>query len=60
MNYNYFLLKKRSRAIKSNQVILILHFPKCRYQPEKRSYSWKSNIREHRRRIEVLLLDRPS
>ena len=52
--------KSEKRAIKSNLIIVILHLLKWRYQPEKRSNSWKSTIREHRRRIQELLTDSPS
>ena len=52
--------KSEKRAIKSNLIIVILHLLKWRYQPEKQSNSWKSSIREHRRRIRELLIDSPS
>jgi hypothetical protein len=52
--------KSEKRAISSNLIIVILHLLKWRYQPEKRSNSWKSSIREHRRRIQELLTDSPS
>lgn len=52
--------KSEKRAIRSNLVVLILHLLKWRYQPEKQSRSWKSSIREHRRRIGDLLIDSPS
>lgn len=52
--------KSEKRAITSNLIIIILHLLKWRYQPEKRSNSWKSSIREHRRRIQRLLTDSPS
>lgn len=52
--------KSEKRAIRSNSIVVILHVLKCRYQPEKRSFSWKSNLREHRRRIQELLIDSPS
>ena len=52
--------KSEKRAITSNLIILILHLLKWRYQPEKRSNSWKSSIREHRRRIHRLITDSPS
>lgn len=52
--------KNDKRAISSNLIIVILHLLKWRYQPEKRSNSWKSSIREHRRRIQELLTDSPS
>lgn len=52
--------KSEKRAISSNLIIVLLHLLKWRYQPEKRSNSWKSSIREHRRRIQALLTDSPS
>jgi hypothetical protein len=52
--------KSEKRAISSNLIVVILHLLKWRYQPEKRSNSWKSSIREHRRRIQELLADSPS
>jgi hypothetical protein len=52
--------KSEKRAISSNLIIVILHLLKWRYQPEKRSNSWKSSIREHRRRMQELLTDSPS
>lgn len=52
--------KSEKRAITSNLIVVILHLLKWRYQPEKRSNSWKSSIREHRRRIQRLLTDSPS
>lgn len=52
--------KSEKRAITSNLIVVILHLLKWRYQPEKRSNSWKSSMREHRRRIKRLLTDSPS
>ncbi len=52
--------KSEKRAITSNLILVILHLLKWRYQPKKRSRSWKSSIREHRRRIQRLLADSPS
>ena len=52
--------KSEKRAIESNLIVVILHLLKWRYQPQKRSNSWKSSIREHRRRIQRLLTDSPS
>lgn len=43
--------RSEKRAIKSNLVVVLLHLLKYKYQPEKRSNSWKSSIREHRRRL---------
>ncbi len=52
--------KSEKRAIKSNLIVVILHLLKYKYQPQKRSNSWKSSIREHRRRIKELVTDSPS
>ena len=52
--------KSEKRAIESNLIVVILHLLKWRYQPQKHSNSWKSSIREHRRRIQRLLTDSPS
>ena len=52
--------KREKRAIESNLIIVILHLLKWYYQPQKRSSSWRSSIREHRRRVERLLTDSPS
>lgn len=54
------LSRSERRAIKSNLIVVVFHLLKWRYQPEKRSNSWKSSIREHRRRIQDLLADSPS
>ena len=52
--------KSEKRVVTSNLIVVILHLLKWRYQPKKRSHSWKSSIREHRRRIQRLLSDSPS
>ncbi|MGF1588585.1 MAG: DUF29 domain-containing protein [Pleurocapsa sp.] len=43
--------RSEKRAIKSNLIILLLHLLKYKYQPAKRTNSWKASIREHRRRL---------
>lgn len=43
--------RSEKRAIKSNLVVVLLHLLKYKYQPEKRTNSWKASIREHRRRL---------
>ena len=43
--------RSEKRAAKSNLIIVLLHLLKYKYQPEKRTNSWKSSIREHRRRL---------
>lgn len=52
--------KSQKSALKSNLIILFMHFLKWDYQPEKRSHSWLSSIVEHRRRIINALEDSPS
>ena len=43
--------RSEKRAVKSNLVILLLHLLKYKYQPDKRTNSWRASIREHRRRL---------
>ena len=52
--------RSEKRAIESNLVVVLLHLLKYRYQPEKRTNSWKSSIREHRRRLRKAFTDSPS
>ena len=43
--------KREKRSLYSNLKILLMHLLKYRYQPEKRSNSWRYTIEEHRQRI---------
>jgi len=52
--------KSEKRAVESNLTILIMHLLKYKYQPQKRSNSWRFTIREYRRRLEKLFKDSPS
>jgi Domain of unknown function DUF29 len=52
--------KSNKSAMRSNLMIVLLHLLKWKYQPDKRSNSWKSSIREHRIRIEEDFEDSPS
>jgi hypothetical protein len=52
--------KSEKKAIKSNSRILLMHLLKWKYQPNKRSKSWKSSIIEHRKRIRDSFEDSPS
>ena len=52
--------RSEKRAIESNLVVVLLHLLKYKYQPEKRTNSWKSSIREHRRRLRKAFADSPS
>lgn len=47
-------------ALRSNFTVILLHLLKWKYQPEKRTNSWKSSIREHRMRIRDQFKDSPS
>ncbi|HAC62596.1 MAG TPA: DUF29 domain-containing protein [Cyanothece sp. UBA12306] len=52
--------RSEKRAIESNLVVLLMHLLKYKYQPKKRTNSWRYTIREHRRRIILSLEDSPS
>lgn len=52
--------RTEKRAIASNLRIILMHLLKYKYQPEKRTNSWRFTIREHRLRLEKLLEDSPS
>jgi hypothetical protein len=54
------LARHEKRNLETNLVILLQHLLKWQHQPSKRSGSWKSSIREHRRRIRKDLEDSPS
>jgi hypothetical protein len=47
-------------AIYNNLKVLLMHLLKYRYQPQKRSSSWRVTIEEHRQRIEEAFADSPS
>jgi len=50
----------QKRALLSNLRILLLHLLKYRYQPTKRTQSWRSSIIEHRLRIQEAFEESPS
>ena len=52
--------RSEKRAVKSNLIIVLLHLLKYKYQPAKRTNSWKASIREHRRRLRDDLKTSPS
>ncbi|MDJ0598445.1 MAG: DUF29 domain-containing protein [Crocosphaera sp.] len=52
--------RSEKKALKSNSRILLMHLLKWKYQPSKRSNSWKSSIIEHRKRIRDSFADSPS
>jgi hypothetical protein len=52
--------RRERKALKSNLIVVLLHLLKWQFQPNQRSGSWRSSIREHRRRINDDLKDSPS
>jgi len=48
------------RSVKSNLEIVLVHLLKYKYQPERRSNSWRLTLFEHRDRLEAEFLDSPS
>jgi Domain of unknown function DUF29 len=52
--------RSEQRRVESNLLIVLLHLLKYKYQPSKRSNSWKSSIREHRRRLKRAFKASPS
>jgi hypothetical protein len=47
-------------ALESNLRILLMHLLKYRYQPDKRTNSWRFTIREHRKRLLKAFAKSPS
>jgi hypothetical protein len=52
--------QNKKDALESNLIIVLLHLLKWKYQPNKRSGSWKRSIREHRRRLDKAMKKSPS
>jgi hypothetical protein len=52
--------KSDRRELRRRLTVLLTHLLKWHFQPEQRSGSWRSTIREQRRQIEELLDDSPS
>ena len=48
------------RELKRRLIVLLTHLLTWRHQPEARSRSWSSTIREQRQQIELVLEDSPS
>jgi hypothetical protein len=48
------------RELKSRLIVLLAHLLKWVHQPEARSRSWSSTIREQRQQIDLVLDDSPS
>lgn len=52
--------RSEKRAVYRNLKIMLMHLLKYRYQPTKRSHSWRSSIREHRQRLKKAFEESPS
>lgn len=52
--------RREFQALESNLAIILEHMLKWDHQPERRSRSWASSIREHRRRVSRAFKDSPS
>lgn len=52
--------RRQKNALKSNLRVVLQHLLKYRYQPSKRSNSWKATLREHRLRLDDELASSPS
>jgi hypothetical protein len=52
--------KNNRRELGSRLVVLLMHLLKWRYQPNRRSPSWATTVRDQRDEIEDLLADSPS
>ena len=52
--------KQQRQELKNRLGVLIGHLLKWAYQPEKRSKSWRSTIREQRKEVLELLKENPS
>jgi len=50
----------QKQAIESNLEIVLMHLLKYKYQPDKRSNSWRYTLLEHRRRIQKAFKTSPS
>ncbi len=52
--------KNNRRELGSRMAVLLMHLLKWRYQPNRRSPSWATTIRDQRDEIEAILVDSPS
>jgi predicted DNA-binding ribbon-helix-helix protein len=52
--------RREKRSLASNLRVVLMHLLKYQFQPERRSGSWLSTIREHRIRLAEILVDSPS
>lgn len=54
------MAKSERHALESNLRVVLMHLLKYKYQPQRRSRSWLTTIREHRLRLDRSLQDSPS
>jgi hypothetical protein len=52
--------KQQKQELRNRLGVLIGHLLKWQYQPEKRSKSWRSTIREQRREAKLIISENPS
>ena len=52
--------ERDQRSVENNLRVVIHHLLRRRFQPGKRTASWRRSIVEHRDRLELLLRDSPS
>jgi hypothetical protein len=53
------LARAEARELESRLEVLLVHLLKWRYQPKKRSRSWRLTIREQRQRVRTLMSRNP-
>ncbi len=54
------MAKTQKRAVQSNLIIILHHLLKYKYQPERRTNSWRLTLLEHRDRLAGYFADSPS
>jgi hypothetical protein len=53
------LARSEARELRSRLEVLLVHLLKWRYQPDKRSSSWRLTMREQRRRVAQIMDENP-
>jgi hypothetical protein len=52
--------KRDRREVRSRWLLLLMHLLKWELQPEKRTASWRTTIREQRKQLRLIMADSPS
>jgi hypothetical protein len=52
--------RSEKSALTSNLIVVLMHLLKYKYQPSKRTNSWRFTIKEHRRRLREAFKNSPS